>query len=358
MLQVIGIHTPGCRFAALFFLMLCQGAFAAPADPVSPYITRPASELLVKNMPPPRDQGELAFCYAAVPAVLMERHRCQRENLDCAALNPGERLSMLDIASANDPGAPTLHEFGNILRVFHGLVKRARGGKLLVARESCMPYSALDRLDMPDRPAHLHLRAGWENLQRLHDDLLQGRDRRNPATIRRELAARLALPASPGVQEQLFRRTRSGEVDQFPRFAWQLLSNENCQSETQGIRMSGFHVQAWPPAERPASRDALQAKIQGLMERNLPASLSYCARWETRGGDQRCLNRAGHASIIVGQREVCHRETGDCQLLYKLQNSFGNEWNQSELLVWVPAHALLDAALELQRPAHLLVWLE
>lgn len=330
----------------------------AAADPASPYYTPADSELLVSNLPSPRDQGELAFCYAAVPAVLMERHRCRRQGLRCPDLAPEERLSMLDIASANDNAAPTLHEFGNILRVFQGLVQRVRNNRLHIARETCMPYSALDRLDMPERPAHLHLRAGWSYLQQLHDNLREGREQRSGAQLRDELERRLRVPSSAARLEAAFRDTRAGKLDAYPRFAWRILANPACRDPAHAINIPGFRVEAWPREDNTATPATLQAKIAGLIKRNLPVSLSYCAQWEAQQSGTQCMNRAGHASIIVGQRQVCHRQEGHCQLLYRVLNSFGGAWDATEFLAWIPADALISAALELQGRRHLLIWLE
>ena len=331
---------------------------AAESSAAASYFTRPGTELLVSNLPPPRDQGELAFCYAAVPAVLLDRHRCRREQLDCPALTPAEQVSMLDIAGQNDADGPTLHEFGSIIRVFRGLIQRAGNGRLYIPRESCMPYAALDRLDMPERPAHLHLRAGWNSLRNLFDTNRLGNDRRPLPRVREALAVRLELPAPPARQDAALRRVRSGALTEFDRFAWEMLSNPACNHGPNRVGIPGFRARAWPESDQAIDAAALQAKILGLLQRDLPVSLSYCARWEERDGDQQCWNRAGHASIVVGQREVCSRDTGDCQLLFKLLNSFGRDWNTRDLQVWVPAAALLDAALELKRTAHLLVWLE
>ncbi len=354
MVSAVGIRAlfwPACLLLAPMHLL-------AETETGNPYYTRPGTEILVSNLPPPRDQGELAFCYAAVPAILLDRHRCQRSGQDCTRLTTSDQVSMLDIASENDGDGPTLHEFGSIVRVFRGLIQRAGNGTLQIARESCMPYSALDRLDMPDRPAHLHLRAGWNALRNLYNSNQLGKDQRAVPAVREALASQLRLPAPPGQQLAALRSVRASQPITFEQFAWQLLSNPDCRGTADPITIPPFRARAWPTEEKKISSAMLQKKIRSLLERDLPVSLSYCARWEQSGGSQKCWNRAGHASIVVGQREVCHRGNGDCQMLYKLLNSFGSEWNASELLVWVPADALLAAALELQRVAHLLVWLE
>ncbi len=331
---------------------------AADGIDANPYFTRPGSEILVSNLPPPRDQGELAFCYAAVPAVLLDRHRCRRQGTDCTALPASEQVSLLDIASAHDDDGPALHEYGSIVRVIRGLVARAGKDRLYLARESCMPYTALDRVDMPERPAHLHLRAGWNTLRNLFDTNRLGHDNRPVDASRAVLAQRLHLPSTAVQQENALRRVRSGGMQDFEHFAWAVLHSPACRGGDNRIGIPAFRARAWPSPDEPVDAAALGGKVLELLQRDLPVSLSYCARWEQRDGNQHCWNRAGHASIVVGQREVCHSGNGDCQLLYKLLNSFGSEWNASELQVWVPADALLDAALELKRRAHLLVWLE
>lgn len=334
------------------------GPDAAHAANGTAYATVPGSERLVTGMPAPRDQGELAYCYAAVPTVLLDRARCREHGLECDSLTDRQRYSMLHIAAQKFPDGRRLDEYGSINRVFNGLEQRRRNGARRIASEACAPYASLARLDMPERHAHLHLRAGWDYLRRLHGELKVAGNTACADCVLVQLRERLALRSPEHQLLQLLGHDYRRQPLGFPEFAYRLVIPRNCTAGNAGIALPDYRWNHWPRKDRDLDTGEIHAKITGLVSRDIPVSIAYCSAWEVRDAGARCQNRGGHASIVVGMRRVCRDDGGPCWNLYKLQNSYGSAWAEKSHRLWVRSGPLLEAALELKSRRGLLTWLE
>lgn len=347
-------HEPaGLEIASFLFSPALASETGEPS-----HFTRGGSEVLVSNLPQPRDQGELAFCYAAVPAVLLDRHRCQKLGLDCNQLPPSERVSMLDLAAMHDSKEPGLHEYGSIMRVLIGAGTRMTKRGLDVSSEACLPYSTLARQDMPDQPGKQHLRAGWSFLYTLYNDLKEVNKSNCNGCTANSIYDHFPLRTPVDQIAELFENTRAGRTSTFPSFVYQIVAPPSCLREENRIAVPSFRLNAWPQNPGDANPESIHEVIEQLLRKNVAVSLSYCSRWEIRDANQQCLNEAGHASIIVGMRDSCSRDTGQCERLYKLLNSYGADWNKQEFIIWVQARHLIAAALELKSPRYILVWVD
>lgn len=352
------MNRTAARCAGLW--LACLAATGAPchAEDDAVYRTIPGSEHLVTGMPAPRDQGELAYCYAAVPTTLLDRARCRKQGLDCEHLDDAQRFSMLHVAAHRFRGAQKLNEYGSINSVFHGLDQHRRNGGRRLASEACAPYASLARLDMPERPAHLHLRAGWDFLGRLHGNLEKAGRADCVDCLVRQVRASLPLKSAEHQLRQVLALDYGRRTLDFPGFVYRMVIPRECTADNAGIRLPDYRWKSWPLQDEAIRQEDIAAKIAELVARDIPVSLAYCSAWEVRDAGARCQNRGGHASIVVGLRRVCRGSDGPCWTLYKLQNSYGSAWAEKSHRLWVRAGPLLAAALELESRRGLLTWLE
>lgn len=339
--------------ALLGFLLLVQANTSGAGE----FYTVAKSERLVSGMPPPRDQGELAFCYAAVPAVLLDRLRCKQNSLNCKALRPKQQISMLHLSTQRFRTDRQLDEYGNINAILQGLKDRMARGREHLASEACAPYNSIARKDMPERPAHLHLRAGWEYLRRNYD-LLQRMDQgRCTDCMASDLRNRLDLKTPVGQLRRLMKRDYSHRPLPLSGFMFRAVVPQHClYRNTERVAIPDFTWHTWPSRAEDAQPEKVMQRIESLVNRNIPVSLAYCSAWEFLDENARCQNLGGHASIVVGHRKVCDRDSGECWKLYKLQNSYGMAWQEKSYHMWVRADKLVSAAMELRSRRHFLTW--
>ncbi|MCO4754432.1 MAG: hypothetical protein KC478_08105, partial [Bacteriovoracaceae bacterium] len=89
----------------------------------------------------------------------------------------------------------------------------------------------------------------------------------------------------------------------------------------------------------------------GLVLNNVPVSLSFCSSdYFIKGRPNTC---APHAVTIVGIKESCNAQS--CKILFKVQNSYGQEWQDRNNDGWVEAMPLIKRA-RAYRTAGYMTW--
>jgi hypothetical protein len=130
----------------------------------------------------------------------------------------------------------------------------------------------------------------------------------------------------------------------FDKFLYELMFG-NCQSVSETVP---YTLNTWPNTASDFKYDAFMDKLKNLFKGNTPVVVGGCLDSKNF---KTCTK--AHDFVISGYRKVC-KPNNECRETLRIQNSWGQDWQNSNSDGWVDAKNLYDY---LERDKNTVGWL-
>lgn len=296
------------------------------------------SQKVINNMTPIKEQDGIGLCYAFGSATLLEHYTCTQKALDCNRTNPDNRLSPLHLATFDHikvSGGISIGGFSDhILRK----VNNVHGP---IVQEKCAPYESLIQKGKVMRDGALveatTEEVGYEKIKSLYNkSRKQGTDCVHCARELKEIFGDKIQSSVADILEAM-------KDPQFETFLTKILLPKHCIDN--GTFIPPYQIDAFPNGNQKAivRPEQLKDHVIKYLYNDLPVGVSFCPR---RSNKAPCSSGA-HFAVINGMKKVCSKDK--CKIAFKLQNSYGKDWQDANSDGWVDADWLMQVAYEHSR---------
>ncbi|MFP5491364.1 MAG: hypothetical protein ACLGG0_07675 [Bacteriovoracia bacterium] len=325
------------RYVLFFIISLVSWKTFA----VDPYKLKPIGMLGVcddsyvelKNLPPVRDQGNYGLCYAHSSVMLIEYHRCSKSaNPSNCYRDAGSVLHLARFNSYYENSIQIGGHPGSVLNNF-----RHNGRKL--SRESCAAYTQWQEVE-DDFKAKLG-NASIPVTETSENDIfyrLWAQLRKHTGYEARECWAQELINA--GLDQNL--ADVMNVLNKVKDLTWQelrfqLLVPKQCL-QNQILYPDFDLVKLESTTQKKRSFKEFRDQVFRSLKAGAPLEASFCS---SLNGQGKCNY---HSATIIGQRHVCNRN--DCELQFRIQNSYGKRWQENYDDGWVNAENLANLMAE------------
>ena len=323
----------------------------------------------VTNMPPIVTQDSLGICYAFAAAKLIDRQTCVDQKIDdCKNLPASKRVTPLDIAKFaktpdNDRSERSSYNGIEESGILDSTLKNVyeTGGKL--ATEECAPFNQVVAENQDPKKREEIEKNFWARLRMLHEQYKKNDPSCSDCQIETATAVdklRQDFKIKASNQEIL----KAFAKDTFALSLEKMLIPAECTRFGKFAKIKGnYGVVSFPEnplphkdkAEFDESYKTMIKKIKSNLSNQIPMGLSFCAQegeltyksigeCNPKDGETSSIAGASHAVVISGYRRVCKDKmvsSKDCYDALKVENSWGQDWQQKNNDGWVDAKELM-----------------
>lgn len=304
---------------------------------INPYLTKSSKKALpicdygrieVSNLPPVLDQGNYGLCYAHSASLLLEHLRCSKSS------NPDQcyqdRGSVLHLSKFNTYNENKISIGGQPRTILNNFLTRGR----MMARENCAPYELWTNLYPEhleernkiltpdgDRGEYDYFHYAWRMLKN------------NSSEESKECWA--TEMTGLGVNhnfEDLMKIISEVNKLSWQEFRYQILVPNSCLSNQ--IEYPQYETILYPKLNETPTHQGFRNHLFQSLSANHPVEISFC---DSKDINDKCTY---HSTTIVGQRYICNKS--ECNLQYKIQNSYGRTWQDEHDGGWVEAKNLIS----------------
>lgn len=346
-----------------------------PVDEGSP------SEFEIASMPRTRSQDSLGLCYSFAAATLLDAQTCidKLNGKNCENMDDKYKVSPLDLSrygnkvSGSDSYDPYSYNGIHESKVLDVTLRNALHAGGMIASETCSPYHQIvAKNEDPKKREELEINL-WKRLKHLHE-----KAKKNPncddcqietATAIEDIRKDFQLKASN--QDIL----NAFAEDSFALFLDKALIEERCRYEDLAEMSSNYEVKTFPTADLPNTSKQKEESYSKMLDqiknvlkvKKVPLGLNFCAEKGklSRKSMKDCAGDSGetsstagygHSVVISGYRRVCKTaNANECYDAVRVQNSWGQDWQDKNNDGWVDARELLKRTFFEQAS---LTWLE
>ncbi len=340
----------------LFVPAIGHGAFMKFGDGFN---IQKGTETVIKNMPPVTSQDSMGLCYSHTVATIMNAENCRIMKTDCTKLSAKDSFSTLDIARFGQApdgevdyessyrgikdGGPTAFTL-QIAALFVGNS----------ASEECLSLDkVLAKLEGAGGTATEAQVAAFKRLKKAYDKF-KGISKDCEKCLTDFFASfREENEQNFDIKKDNATLLKNFSEDSYEKFFDRFVYPKECARAKNRAYFEGrdkMDLGLFPHGKEKANYKNTVSKIKEVLKKGHPMALGGICLDEkvTRN----CANE--HAAVISGFRRVCD-EANNCYDALKIQNSWGEGWQQSMNGGWVEAKALLDAT---RYQTEMLSWLE
>lgn len=307
------------------------------------YVEKNNTRIEIENMPRIRSQDSFPICYGLSATTIAQKFICDQdkeEYPDCGQIPPGKEISVFSMIawakSTNENLDPKSYD--NHKNISIGLLS---GSDALMNSEksfSFMPESCYPL----DQIANKYSGAKKEDVENMLNELTKKyEDNRTkteaaasidtcPECLSNEINEKLGTMVSAKEISEALKKKSSSE------FLYSVIFN-NC-------RRTSFHPKPiynnYPP-ENVNITDSLQLlpKIKEVLkDKNTPLQIEGVCL--IRDSKNECKGK--HSFVISGYKEVC-KKSNTCKTLFKVQNSWGKDWQNTNNEGWLEAEPILKS---------------
>lgn len=366
--------------------ILCLWAKFAWAQEVGTYGLKPVSvpvstgQYEIVDMPRVRSQDSLGLCYSFTAATLIDRQTCVDKGISCSTMPDELRVSPLDMARYGKvpPNGMAREDRENYSGIEESgkldlTLKNALRAGGAIASEACAPFYQIVA-NNPDPVRREEIEKNfWKRLKHLYEQskLRPGctECEIETATAIEEFRKDFALKSS---NEEIL---RAFAQDSFAKFLDKALIAEDCGFMGLAEINPKYNVQVFPSSDLPANtadkfeksyKDMVNQIKTVLKDKKVPLGLNFCAQQGalTVKSMKECspsqdetssVTGFGHSVVISGYRRVCKNGDKDCYDALKVENSWGQQWQDENNDGWVDARELIKRSFFAKAS---LTWLE
>lgn len=293
----------------------------------------------IKNLPRQKSQDSLGICYAMSANVVLEHYLCEINKKDCGNLKPHEEISPLStvLYTRTDrpglyPGEVTSHNslFLNEGGVGSIALNNMARLKVLYA-DSCFPFDQIVRRHGNDEDS---MNAA---LKKLEETYRKAKATEASACIEC-LQKDFNNAFGSNVSSELIKDALQART--FPAFLFNgTFNSQDCEQFVEFNERNKPLVTTYPGFEKTATYPEKMTFIKDVLKSGRPLELGgICLLPAPKGAKYLC---EAHSVAITGYRKQC-ADTGECREVVRLQNSWGQEWQDKFQDGWVDAKTLLD----------------
>lgn len=287
----------------------------------------------ISNFPTVRTQDGTPLCYAFSATQLLNYQYCKKNDLDCS--HPANQMSVLDVAKHHE-FTPTLREGG----FPEEILSRIKGYG--VHSERCLPF---------ERLAHQNPQKKGDKYGEAYDELaaIYGKARGAAYATKACYAKRVQniLPFSKDTHEIVRLLDQSYGYEEF---IYNAAVKDTACRQSRKMRVGGYHVYTFPEKRsgKNPSREEYLEQFEKLLLNDIPVSMKICSEdaynpdTDSSGELGTNDNCGGHAITVTGIKEVCNFK--GCDTLLKVQNSYGQTWQDNYNDGWLEAGPLIKRA--------------
>jgi len=289
----------------------------------------------VSNMPKVKSQGPYDICPAYLAQYIFQHNICKQLNIvPCSSVSVEQEVSPVNLSAFASSNSKNLNEgpitnhtnlnlFNDGMNAFT-IIKNA-SYTFALRPESCFPSDIFNNLVGNNRDIAMDF---------VYDYLIPFYQENKEKTECSECLATINRRLKTNRTEAQI--TRALGMKSFPEFLYALIFPEHCGKFIKPQKKPTFAF--FPNDDKPTTLQQLSKKIETVVDSNLPIVLGDVCT----GGliNNACIG--GHGVVISGYKTICSTKVkGVCRKLYKVQNTWGQEWQDQNNDGWMDAEHLL-----------------
>jgi hypothetical protein len=319
-----------------------------------PVVTRkmmdlPGSVQEVENMPEIKNQDDLGLCYGFTASSLLEHYMCKVNKRDCSKLQEKEKVSVL-FTSAYTTEYEHLSEGGSAKRALTRLQKVTNN----FVSEECAPFSQLLKKETFVQDGQTYESESHGNGWKAFEQLFMVRD--DPAFLDK---MRSEIPKLSIFDREVEALNVSFSIPNPDNMRNEILLPGHCKHSKWAVKYPAYLTAKYPKydhgiwAPQTLTERDLEEKIKSLVDKEIPVGVNICMDEDETGGCE-----SAHVFIVSGYKTVCDRTLKEvslldqaalvaekkCEVLLKVHNSWGKQWQKKHRGGWIKGQALLTKA--------------
>jgi len=336
--QFYSTEESGAKALSPYRTVWCEGDDLTHANP-KPFMLYkevPGSRIEIANMPKVQMQSEFGECRAFSLAVLLQKHTCDewKEDVpDCK--NPPADLDISYFGLMR-----YTHNSLEDINTFQPNQKKARSAYDYITRISNSPEFIVASCKPFYKMADAFSKNGQAGIDKYNEFIeylknLYYTQKVEKIDDNKDYTPYLnTLFKYTGMEPQYFNLKMALTKKNFDYFMYTLFF-EDCPLE---VFASGFRPIAYPDDSVIATNEDIKNRIIRGLQLGKPVLTSQVCMFVDK--DNRC--ESGHSSVVSGYRKV-YDKYGNYKELFKVHNSWGNEWQQKHNDGWVDADILINS---------------
>lgn len=327
-----------------FVPVYVQGDDTSRANPKPTVIYEevPGSTSIIPNMPAYKTQDELGECRAFSMAALMQWYTCEKrksEIPDCKNPPSNRAISYFGMmmythqdSEKNETFQPNQNKSRSMYDILNSV--KLNGGEFIL--ESCKPF---------DRLVNNFSTSGAAGLQK-RDQFFAYLKKMYESNKGKTEADILDCPecineinSKAGVNADMANLKKALTKDSYDKFLYALFFS-GCKMP---IFPAAYQTMAYPADGINATSNDLKNKIIEVLKKGKPVLYpNLCLVYES---NNQC--KLGHSIVISGHKRVCVKNSKtQCKDIFRVHNSWGEEWQKINNDGWISADEITDNVLK------------
>jgi len=326
------------RFLFTFLFTILSSSFTKATTPTFKFYRGDFTEkdkVEISNMPKVKAQGPYDICTPYASQYIIQHNICKQLNIiPCSKVSQDLEVSPIYLSAFSNPNSsdlePGLLQNHTNLNLFDG---RMNGFNILLNSsrsfafrpESCFPSDVFNNLVGNNRDIAIDF---------VNTALSPFYQKNKGETECTECLKQINRLLNTSLTEAQLNRALG--MRSFAEFLFAIIFPDGCGKHIRPPKKPSLGF--FPKDQNPVTSDELKKKIKEILDLDLPVQI---ARLCTGGLiENECKNM--HAVVLSGYKTICTKtEPTICRKLYKVQNTWGQEWQDQNNDGWMDAEHLL-----------------
>ena len=334
----------------IYLLLYVTTALAQTMPPAlvilpAEYKDQTGTKLEITNMPRVRSQGPLGVCYAFVAATLAQKYYCdERKSIisDCSNLPSEREISPIHMSAylkeiSDKLSIMDMMNYHHILIDEEHLEKGGNTGRVIINSqksfsffsEACMSYDQFVSNYGQSKEMANAVISGLErtyNKYKTNSESVEACEECVRETLQEVNKVFSTKREAAAVKNGLKR-------DTFGEFLYTSVFS-GCKQIVKSTSPKSFGYPKLDEVKSVTNEDMIK-KVKEILNQGVPFGLSgFCT---TRNPDGTCKGR--HGVVVSGYKRACNA-SNECRDVFKVQNSWGAEWQKLYNDGWVDAKSI------------------
>lgn len=327
----------GALLSSMMTLSAWGGEFVGVSLKDFPQIQSPIE---VQNLPRIRSQDSLGICYGMSSAVVAQHYYCSALNLDCKNLTPKEEISPLSAAVYTEATNPNDEEARGKGIAGYTSLRIENGGssalslfnmamRFQLIPESCFQFDQVVQKYGNDEDA---VNSMIQRVRKTYEKNKQMEAGTCVGCIQEEIKNSFGISLTP---KEVQMAVKQNSFEEFLYFT--TVGRHRCRDMISLPPDKLPYVQIYPLGKERPSYEQRINYLKNVLKGGRPADINGICLIP-RGN----VCEGSHSVAVTGYRKQC-TPTGVCREMLRIQNSWGEEWQNKFNGGWVDAKSLIDS---------------